>query len=132
MPRILIIDDDQDIVESMRTVLESKGYQVIFSFSGEDGLKKAKQEKPDLVILDIMMETSDKGFDVAREIKKQKEYEDIPIIMLTAIKEKMGFDFQKEAGDKTWLPVDDYAEKPLRPKELISKIEKLLIPKEKS
>lgn len=126
MPKILIIDDDQDIIESMKTVLESKKYDVIFALSGEEGLKMVKQDKPDLIILDIMMETRDKGFDVAREIKKQNEYKDIPILMLTAVKEKMGFDFRKEAGDQDWLPVDDYTEKPLKPRELIDKIEKLL------
>lgn len=126
MAKILIIDDNQDIVESMRTVLEDKKYQVVSANSGEQGLVKINQDKPDLIILDIMMETRDKGFDVAREIKKQKDTKDIPILMLTSIREKMGFDFKEEAGDQVWLPVDDYVEKPLKPQELISKVEKLL------
>lgn len=124
MPKILIIDDDPDITEGMRVVLESKNYQVFSAKSGEDGIKKVKQEKFDLVILDVMMETKDKGFEVAREIKKENK--DTPIIMLTAIKEKLGFDFKEEAGDQDWLPVDDYLDKPLKPQELISKVENLL------
>lgn len=124
MPKILIIDDDPDITEGMRVVLENKNYQVSSAKSGEDGIKKVKQEKFDLVILDVMMETKDKGFEVAREIKKENK--NTPIIMLTAIKEKLGFDFKEEAGDQNWLPVDDYLDKPLKPQELISKVENLL------
>lgn len=126
MAKILIVDDDPDIVEAMKVVLESKDYKVSTAWSGEDGLKKVKLEKPDLIILDIMMETTDKGFDVARELKKEPSYKDIPILMLTAIKEKTGLDFKKEAGDEHWLPVDDYVDKPLNPAELLSKVGLLL------
>ena len=124
MPKILIIDDDPDIVEAMRVVLESRDYQVNSAKSGQEGLKKVKLDKPDLIILDIMMETGDAGFEVAREIKK--EHQDIPILMLTAIKEKTGLGFENEAGDEVWLPVDDYVDKPLKPGELIAKVEALL------
>ena len=126
MVKILIIDDDADIVESMKVVLESRQYVVAVAKSGKDGLKKVKLEKPDLIILDIMLETGDKGFDVARDLKKDQNCKDIPILMLTAIKEKTGLDFKNEAGDETWLPVDDYMDKPLKPNELISKVEALL------
>ncbi|MEW6009095.1 MAG: response regulator [Candidatus Omnitrophota bacterium] len=126
MAKILIIDDDPDIVEAIKVVLESKGYQVSSARSGKEGLNKIKLDKPHLIILDIMMETNDKGFEVARILKKDKNYEDIPILMLTAIKQKTGLDFKKEAGDEDWLPVDDYVEKPLAANELISKVEKLL------
>lgn len=126
MAKILIIDDDPDIVEAMKVVLESKDYQVVDAKSGQEGLEKARLEKPDLIILDIMMETGDKGFDVARDLKKDKDYKDIPILMLTSIKERMGFDFKTEAGDEVWLPVDDYVDKPLKPEELIAKVERLL------
>jgi len=122
----LIIDDDPDIVEAMRVVLESRGHKIVSAKSGAEGLKKVKLESPDLVILDVMMETMDKGFEVAREIKSDKGSKDVPILMLTAIKDKIGMDFKKEAGDETWLPVDDYVEKPLKPQELLEKVEKLL------
>ncbi len=126
MAKILIIDDDPDIVEAMRVVLESKGYWVINAASGEGGLTKARAERPDLIILDVMMETADKGFDVARELKKDDLLKGIPVLMLTALKDKMGLDFKKEAGDSVWMPVEDYLEKPLKPEELISKIEHFL------
>lgn len=126
MARILIIDDDPDVVEAMRVVLESKNHKVISAKSGAEGLKKVKLEKPELILLDVMMETMDKGFDVAREIKNDEDTKNIPILMLTAIKDKIGLDFRKEAGDETWLPVNDYVEKPLKPQELLEKVEKLL------
>src|SRR3989338_3237914 len=122
MAKILIIDDDPDIVEAMKIVLESKNYHVVVAENGEEGLKKVKINKPDLIILDVMMETGDKGFEVARIIKKDEGYKNIPILMLTAIKEKTGLDFKKEAGDEDWLPVDDYMDKPLKPEELIAKV----------
>src|SRR3989338_11664191 len=128
MPKILIIDDDPDISEAIKVVLESKNYKVDNAGSGEEGLKKVKIDNPDLIILDIMMEKGDTGFDVARELKNDPSAKHIPILMLTAIKEKTGLDFKKEAGDETWLPVDDYVEKPLKPDQLIAKVEKLLKP----
>ena len=124
--KVLIIDDDPDIVEAMKVVLESKLYQVSIAKSGDEGFKKARLEKPDMVILDVMMETNDKGFDVARLLKNDSGLKNIPILMLTAIKEKTGLGFEKEAGDPEWLPVDGYCEKPLKPDELISKVEALL------
>lgn len=126
MTRILIIDDDPDVVEGMKVVLESKDYHVYRAKSGKEGLRKVKAKNPDLIILDIMMEKGDTGFDVAKELKRDKNYKDIPILMLTAIKERTGMDFKKEAGDDDWLPVDEYCDKPLRPEDLISKVEALL------
>ena len=126
MAKILIIDDDPDIVESTKVVLESKGYKVISASTGKDGVSKARQEKPDIILLDVMMEYSSAGFDVSRELKKDDGLKDIPILMLTAVKDKTGLDFKKEAGDKAWLPVDDYCDKPLKPDELLTKVEQLL------
>lgn len=124
--KILIVDDDPDIVESMKVILEDKQYQIAVAKSGEEGLKKVKLERPDLIILDVMMETGSKGFDVARVIKKEENCKDIPILMLTALKERTGWDFENEAGDKVWLPVNDYVDKPLKPEDLLSKVEALL------
>lgn len=126
MQKILIVDDDFDFVESLKVVLENRGYEVVSAPTGEEGVNKVKEEKPDLVILDVMMETVDRGFKAARELKKNKDSKDIPILMLTAISERVGLDFKKEAGDEVWLPVDEYCEKPLKSDELISKVERLL------
>ena len=126
MAKILIVDDDPDIVESMRVVLKSRGYQVSCAFSGREGLKKMREEIPDLIVLDVMMPDGMDGFEVAREIKGDPKSKHIPILMLTAIKEKTGLDFQKEAGDEDWLPVEDYCSKPLNHDALVKKVSKLL------
>ena len=126
MARIIIIDDDPDILESMKVILESEKFVVETASSGKDGLKKARLRKPDLIILDVMMETPGKGFDVARALRKDESVKKTPVLMLTSIKEATGWDFKKEAGDEAWLPVDDYVEKPLKPDELMRKVEKLL------
>ena len=93
MEKILIIDDDPDIVEGMKVVLESKNYQIDTAKNGQEGLEKVKLNRPDLIILDIMMETADRGFEVARDLKKDANYKNIPILMLTAIKDRTGLDF---------------------------------------
>lgn len=125
MAEILIIDDDQDITESLQVVLSSKGHEVSSASEGMEGIKMVGQSKPDLIILDVMMPQMD-GFAVAKKIKSNENTKDIPILMLTAIKEKMGLDFKNEAGDDVWLPVDEYCEKPISNKRLFEKIEKLL------
>ena len=126
MSKILVVDDNPEIVDTLKVFLESNGFSVVSACNGEEGLSKAKQENPNLIILDAMMETVDKGFVVARQLKKDESYKHIPIIMLTAMKKETGFDFKKDAGDETWVPVDDYCDKPVKLDELHSKIETLL------
>jgi CheY-like chemotaxis protein len=130
-PKILIIDDDPDIVEAMRMPLEANAYEVISAKSGKEGLQKVKDEVPDLIILDVMMETETEGFHVAYKLRSEeseseyKEYKSIPILMLTAISSKTGMKFSLEK-DEEFLQVDDFVEKPIQPKELLEKVSKLL------
>ncbi|MBN2019185.1 MAG: response regulator [Sedimentisphaerales bacterium] len=124
--RILIVDDDADITEAMRIVLESKGHTIDAAIDSKDAASRIKSQKPDLIILDVMMSTKSEGFDFARELKKDAKTRDIPILMLTAIKEKTGIDFKPAAGDETWLPVEDFLDKPVKPEQLIEKVESLL------
>ena len=126
MAKILIIDDDPDIVESMRIILESCRHEVKTAKNGEEGLKEAGASQYDLVILDVMMETMSKGFEVARKLRESPVNKTVPILLLTAIKESTGLDFTEEAGDKEWLPVNAYLEKPLKPNQLLVKVESLL------
>jgi DNA-binding response OmpR family regulator len=125
MSKILIVDDDADIVEAMRLVLEKRGHKVSIAGDGNEGLSKARAEKPDVIVLDVMMPGLD-GFEVARELKGNAQTRNISILMLTAIKDKMGFDFQKEAADPNWLPVDDYCDKPLDYELLLEKVDQLV------
>lgn len=124
--QVLIIDDDPDYSAALKAVIEKKGYQADSAPNSELGLKKIETRKPDLIILDVMMETKDEGFRFSRKLKKSESYKDIPILMLTSIKEATGFDFKSEVGDDKWLPVDDYCDKLIKMEDLMVKIEKLL------
>jgi DNA-binding response OmpR family regulator len=116
--KILIIDDDIDLVEAMRLTLESAGFEVIDAQEGEKGIDKARDEKPDLVLLDVMMGTQDEGFHVAYQMRNDPEMSDLPIIMLTAVGQETGFTFDKEK-DEDFLPVNEFIEKPINPDTLI-------------
>lgn len=124
--KILIVDDDPDITYAMQMILESHGYLVDSAVNSATARSKMEKEKPDLLILDVMMDTMHEGFDFDRELKHHPEYKDIPILMLTAVKERFGLDFKPEVGDQEWLPVEDFLDKPVKPAVLLEKIEKLL------
>ena len=79
MEKVLLVDDEVDFVEINKAALESKGYEVIPAYTGKEGLEKALKEKPDIIILDVMMTTKTEGFDVARELRKRKEMQDISL-----------------------------------------------------
>lgn len=125
MAKILIVDDDVDIVEATKIVLESKGYKVLTAYEGDTGYKKAETERPDLIILDVMMKTKDQGFQVSYKLKNHPELSKIPILMLTSVGRETGFRFNKET-DEEYLPVEEFIEKPIKPKELLVRVEKLL------
>ncbi|HEX41833.1 MAG TPA: response regulator [Phycisphaerales bacterium] len=124
--RILIIDDDPDISEAMKIVLESHGYDVDTAADGQSGMDRIRAETPDVIVLDVMMNTPQEGFTLSRELKQHPTYKKIPILMLTSVKDKTGIDFKAVAGDDTWLPVEEFLDKPVPPDILISKIESLL------
>jgi len=116
--KILIIDDDIDLVEALRLTLEGAGFEVIDAQEGAKGLQKVKDENPDLVILDVMMGTQDEGFHVAYQIRSSADSADLPIIMLTAVGQETGFSFDKDK-DEDFLPVNEFLEKPINPDKLI-------------
>ena len=124
--KILIVDDDPDITHAMKVVLETRQYQVATAVNSKEAAGLLEQDKPDLIILDVMMDTMREGFVFDRELKRNPEYKDIPVLMLTAVKEKTGIDFKEEAGDPQWLPVDDFLDKPVRPQVLLETVERLL------
>lgn len=119
--KILIIDDDIDLVEAMRMTLEGAGFDVIDAQDGEKGWQKIEEENPDLVILDVMMGSQDEGFHVAYKIKNTDTTSDLPIIMLSAVVQETGFSFDKEK-DEDFLPVSEFIEKPVNPDVLIEKV----------
>ena len=123
-PRILLIDDDLDFVEATKTVLESKPYEVIVAYDGDDGLRKAKEKNPDLIILDVIMPVKD-GFATAAQLKKDPELSKIPVLVLTSFAERGGESTVAVSGGLT-LETEDYIDKPIRPDELLSRVEKYL------
>ncbi|MHC4737860.1 MAG: response regulator [Planctomycetota bacterium] len=124
--KIVVVDDDQDIRDSLQAILEAKQYTVITAADKNEGMEKIRTEKPDLAILDVMMTTWEDGFELARELKKDQQLKAMPILMLTGVRDKTGIDFKSAAGDPTWCPVDGFLEKPIQPEVLLPEIEKLL------
>ena len=122
--KILLIDDDGDFIEATKIVLESKPYEVIEASEGEEGLRRAREEKPDLIILDVIMPVKD-GFTAAEEFKKDPELCNIPIIMLTSYSEK-GAETSIAASRGLTLEAEDYIDKPIKPEELLRRVEKQL------
>jgi CheY-like chemotaxis protein len=122
--KILLVDDDKDFVEATRLVLESKPYEVVVAYDGDEGLAKARKEKPDLIILDIIMPVKD-GFSAAEQLKKDPELKKIPVIMLTSFSEKVG-ETSLSVSQGLALETEDYVDKPVSPQELLGRVERLL------
>lgn len=116
--KILLVDDDVDFVESTKIVLESAPYEVIVAYEGDEGLQKAREENPDLILLDIIMPVKD-GFTAAEQLKKDPELSKIPVIMLTSFSSK-GAGTGIPRGSGLSLAAEDYIEKPVTPEELLS------------
>jgi CheY-like chemotaxis protein len=124
--KIVVVDDDQDIRDSLQVILESNQFTVATAANKTEGMQTIKDMNPDLAILDVMMDTWEDGFEMARELKKDPEFKDMPILMLTGVKEKTGIGFKSAAGDPDWLPVDGFLDKPVEPDVLLAEIKKLL------
>jgi CheY-like chemotaxis protein len=130
-PRILIIDDDPDLVESMRITLEANNYEVESAHNGTDGLKLVKEINPDLIILDVMMDSITEGFQVSYQLRSRdpqseyRAYSNIPILMVTGVSQKMHMKFSPQT-DENYLPVDEFVEKPIRFEALLEKVERLI------
>jgi DNA-binding response OmpR family regulator len=125
LQKVLIIDDDVDIVEAEKLLLENRGYNVISAFDGKEGYRKIKEEKPDIIILDVMMATPDEGFHITRKIRNDPEVSALPIVMVTSVGKVTGFKYDPDR-DRELLPVDEYLEKPIKPDELIGAVERAL------
>jgi len=122
--KILIVDDDKDFVESTRTILESKPYEVVVAYEGEEGLKKAREEKPDLILLDVIMPVKD-GFIAAEQLKRDPQLGKIPVIMLTAFSSKRQESSIPVSRGFT-LEAEEYIEKPVSPENLLAIVERCL------
>jgi two-component system alkaline phosphatase synthesis response regulator PhoP len=122
--KILLVDDDIDFVEATKIVLESKPYEVIVAHEGDEALRKAREENPDLILLDIIMPVKD-GFTAAGQFKKDPQLSKIPVIMLTSYSSRKG-ETSIPVSRGLELEAEDYVEKPISPEELLSRVEQYL------
>jgi len=124
--KILVVDDDPDILDATAMILESQGYDVVTARDGVEGLANLKAETPDLLILDLLMPKMD-GFSVLRELldPRWSKYRNIPVLILTSVREEASRRrYELETGLE--LGVDDYLEKPMKPDVLLERVGKLL------
>ena len=127
---ILIVDDDYDFLEINRLILERAGYRVITAAEPKQALLRMEQQKPDLVMTDLMMTSLDSGFYFARTIKEDPRYAGIPVIIATSVSSALGLDFRpRTAEDKAQMHVDAYFDKPIDPKKLLATIAEFLGPR---
>lgn len=130
--KILLIDDDKEFTEIVARVLRSKGYEVLEAHSGAEGLKKALEEKPDLLILDIIMETDTAGFEIADQIRSERsfsKYKTIrytPIIILTAINQVTNYRFSLDEKNNFLPKINGFLTKPVNFDELLEKIKTVI------
>ena len=131
--KVLIVEDDPDFVEIVRSMLESANYEVLVAYNKEDGIQAVRSERPDAVILDVMMPTGTEGFHFVWELRQHEDLavRDTPILVLTSIHEHSSLRFYPEQSDSAYapyeyLPVQDFADKPLAPQQLLEKVSRLL------
>jgi CheY-like chemotaxis protein len=133
MKKILVIDDDVQLVNLVKTLLESVGYEVCYAYQAEKGVEMAKTASPDLILLDVMFAgpPGPDGFEISRQLHQDPALKKIPIIILSGIRKVMDLSFKFEP-DKTWMPVKAFIEKPVKPDTLLAEIEKILGPRQKT
>jgi DNA-binding response OmpR family regulator len=123
MSKILVVDDDPDFVETTRMVLESAGYEVIAAADGDEGLRKVRDEHPDVVILDVIMKTVLDGLHMSQEMADSAEGRNIPILMVTSIANS---DYAALFPTDEYVHVNDFVTKPIAPQDLLTRVKALL------
>jgi CheY-like chemotaxis protein len=131
---ILVVDDDRDLVATLRMVLEGAGYRVVSAPDAMQGMATAADERPDLILLDIMMPNATEGFHFVWKLRRREEpyFQKVPIVVLSAIHETTDLRFYPDSGDGTYragefLPIQDFVDKPLDPARLIERIGRVLV-----
>jgi len=120
---ILLVDDDADFVEMHRLLLEQNGYAVKAAYSGRQCLEAVAAGRPDIIILDMAMESPSDGFDVSRSLRNSEHTKGIPLVMITSVNDSIPFRLEP---DRTWLPVDALLEKPVDPQLLLEVVSRAL------
>jgi CheY-like chemotaxis protein len=123
--RILIIEDDPDMHDVLQTILEPVGFELTSCYTGPEGLESARTDKPDLILLDIMLSSPSEGFHLAYDLKQDEVLKDVPIIMISAIGKTMGMDYAKELGS-AYVRADRFLDKPFDAETLRSMVAEVL------
>ena len=124
--KILIIDDDPDFVDGIKSILEKADYAVDVSYNPKDGLIRLQTEPPDLLLLDIMMGRGAEGIMIARKMRKDAELREIPVLIITGIREQIAFLFPGEPVHPGFVSVDELVEKPVDPQFLLERVSALI------
>lgn len=124
--KLLIIDDDPDYVDGIKSILLKANYEVDVAYNPKDGIQALQTKNYDLLLLDIMMGRGAEGVMVARKIRKDPKLRNIPTLIITGIREQIAFLFPGQAVHPGFLPVDELLEKPVEPKLLLEKVSNLL------
>ena len=120
---VLLVDDDADFVEMNRTLLQENGYSVRVAYSGRQCREEVNAHPPDLIILDMVMESASVGFDLSRDLRNSERTKSIPLVMITSVNDSNPFRLEP---DRTWLPVDALLEKPVDPNLLLAVVDRAL------
>ncbi len=123
MAKILVVDDDPDFVLISRTILETEGHQVLEAANGSEALEVMRQDKPDLMLLDVMMSTTLEGVNVCREIKSDPDLKDVPIVMISSIGTS---EYAAEFPDDEPVPIDSWISKPIQPAVLLKTVKRFV------
>lgn len=124
--RLLMIDDDPDFVAGIRSILEGADYSVDVAYNPKDGFEALQSNPPDLLLLDIMMGRGAEGVMLARKIRKEPALREIPVLIITGMREQIAFLFPGEPVHPRFVPVDELVEKPVEPQFLLDRVSALL------
>lgn len=123
MPKILVVDDDPDFVETTRMVLEANGYQVVSAGNSEQGLRKLAEEKPDLVILDVIMSTVLDGLSMSQQMQESPEFRRVPVLMVTSI---ANTDYAALFPTDEFINISGFLTKPISSQQLLGQLKRIL------
>ena len=125
-PKILVVDDDNDYLESTAAILKAEGYEVIAADNSKGGLEKAISELPQLIIIDLLMNTVNEGYDFCLAIRSDRRFEGVPLLMISSIHQHEKFKDANFVPDEFWFPIDTFLDKPIDKGTLLECVIKLL------
>jgi CheY-like chemotaxis protein len=123
MAKILVVDDDRDFVHIIRTILQAEGYQVSTAANGDQALEMMREDKPDLVLLDVMMSTTLEGVSVSKELESDPKLKEVPIVMVSSIATT---EYASEFPDEERIPIEAWLSKPIQPSVLLKTVQRFL------